>query len=547
MGGSASKKNGLDDVVKRAEGRSGKITVSGRYHRLPKRLADDYIVETKVLGTGYNGSVFKARSKIGAGTYAVKGFHLNGITGEKMKELETEAEIFLSMDHPHVARLVDVYECENRLNLVMECMEGGELFERVRKQRRFTEVDAGSAIRQMLLSINYIHSKGIVHRDLKLENFLYETKESDHLKLIDFGFSHIWEPNTKMKLSCGTLAYVAPEVLNKSYTSQCDLWSLGVITFIMLSGYMPFYGSEEHQIECIKSGKWANKPEKWAKVSDPAKDFMQSLMVVSPSKRLTAEQALNHPFIHDRQMSKQQSSELIDADIVEALQGFAKASQFRRACMSVMAWSLTSEERAKVRDAFIAMDESRQGTITLGELKKVLTEKFTFSDEQVQPIFEALDTGENDQIHYTEFLAAMVSTRIAMHDDLLRATFQRFDVDNSGSITVDNLRVVLGDSFDGEEVENLIKEADFAGDGKISYDEFIRYLKEGDAEGNAMSAAERIIDHEVRKSAEGEHKPGMKRRSLDQKNDRDIEQAQPRSRGADRGGGGGGSQACAIL
>merc|ERR1712063_193944 len=109
-----------------------------------------------------------------------------------------------------------------------------------------------------------------------------------------------------------------------------------------------------------------------------------------------------------------------------------------------MAWSLTNEERSRVRDAFIAMDESRQGTITLAELKKVLTEKFEITDDQVKPIFEALDTGQNDQIHYSEFLAAMVSTRIAMHDDLLRATFQRFDVDNSGSITVENLRVVLG-------------------------------------------------------------------------------------------------------
>merc|ERR1719183_2388648 len=119
-------------------------------------------------------------------------------------------------------------------------MNGGELFQRVQERRKFNETDAADASSQMLLAINYVHSHGMVHRDLKLENFLYESAKSDHLKLIDFGFSKVWEPNTKMALSCGTLSYVAPEVLAKDYTSQCDMWSFGVIVFILLVGYMPF-------------------------------------------------------------------------------------------------------------------------------------------------------------------------------------------------------------------------------------------------------------------------------------------------------------------
>merc|ERR1719230_1397746 len=114
----------------------------------------------------------------------------------------------------------------------------------------------------MLLSINYIHSQSIVHRDLKLENFLYEKKDGNHLKLIDFGFSKVWQRNTKMDLSCGTLSYVAPEVLEKDYTSQCDLWSLGVIVFILLVGYMPFHGTEGSQIKNIKAGSYSVKPDK---------------------------------------------------------------------------------------------------------------------------------------------------------------------------------------------------------------------------------------------------------------------------------------------
>ena len=167
--------------------------------------------------------IFAAPPPRAEAKFAVKAFKLRGVSKEKRKELESEAEIFLAMDHPHVAALTDVYESEEQLFLVMECMQGGELFDRVVQRKRFTEKDAARAIYQMLLAVNYIHSHDIVHRDIKLENFLYEAKDSDHLKLIDFGFSKIWHPNTTMAVSCGTLAYVAPEVLEKSYTSQCRL------------------------------------------------------------------------------------------------------------------------------------------------------------------------------------------------------------------------------------------------------------------------------------------------------------------------------------
>jgi calcium-dependent protein kinase len=494
--GNKSSGQRLAASTKRAGDRAGKVAVSARYKRLPKKLEDDYDILTDVLGNGYNGSVFRAKSKTQPNSYAVKGFHLQGVDEEKMKQLEAEAEIFLSMDHPHVARLVDVYESDEHLYLVMECMEGGELFERLTKRKRFSEKDASHAVWQMLLAVNYIHAKGIVHRDLKLENFLYESQETDHLKLIDFGFSHIWEPNTKMALSCGTLAYVAPEVLKKSYTSKCDLWSMGVILFILLAGYMPFSGAEKLQRKAIESGNYSWREDRWKHVSKIAQDLVKKLMTVDPERRLSAEQALSHEFIlaHDKQDIE------IDHGVADALRNFSQASNFRRACMNVMAWSLSNEERAKVRDMFIKMDTSNKGTITMCELKQVLTEKFTITDDQIKPIFEALDTSQNDEIHYTEFLAAMVSTRLAMHDDLLAQTFARFDVDNTGFITLGNLRTVLGESFSGADVEKLIAEADATKDGKISYQEFIQFLKsDDDNDGHLNEVADKILDTQLAK------------------------------------------------
>merc|ERR1719478_674662 len=203
-------------------------------------------------------------------------------------------------------------------------MEGGELFHRVTKRRHFTEKDAAEAAFQMLLAVNYIHTHGIVHRDIKLENFLYEKPDSNHLKLIDFGFSKIWEPNTKMALSCGTLAYVAPEVLDKSYTSKCDLWSLGVVIFILLVGYMPFAGSESHQVQMIRQGKCTYRKESWAKVSKEASAFIGRLLLVDPIKRLSAEEALQETWIK----SKTTMEEKVDQETVDALNSFAQASMF---------------------------------------------------------------------------------------------------------------------------------------------------------------------------------------------------------------------------
>lgn len=499
--GAQSSKKGLAGVVARDESKVGKLAVSGRYHRHPKKLEDDYKPCSKVLGSGYNGQVHLAESRTTGAKFAVKGFKLHGVGREKKEELESEAEIFLQMDHPHVCRLVDVYESEEQLDLVMECMSGGELFKRVTDRKRFSEKDAAEAAWQMLLAVNYIHQHGIVHRDIKLENFLYEKDDSDHLKLIDFGFSKIWAPNTKMALSCGTLAYVAPEVLGRSYTSKCDLWSLGVTIFIVLFGYMPFTGTEEAQVRKIKDGRFQKKKDVWSRVSSKAQDFVEKLLVVDPEKRLSAQQALEHAWIAERDKAEQAHFEAeLNEEVVNGLVQFGQISAFRRACMEMMAWSLSNDERAQIRDCFIAIDKDRSGTITIQEFKQVLEDKFHIHDESVLQSFAALDSAHTDEIHYTEFLAAMVSSRIQLHDDLLKATFRRFDVENQGFITVKNLRDVLGESFEGEEVDKMVAEADVSHDGKIDYTEWIEYLRGGDCDhDNHGHAAIKIIDKEAEK------------------------------------------------
>ncbi|CAK0857540.1 unnamed protein product [Prorocentrum cordatum] len=327
---------------------------------------------------------------------------------------------------------------------------------------------------------------------IKLENFLYESEDSDHLKLIDFGFSRILSPNIKLHLSCGTLAYIAPEVLRGSYTNQCDMWSLGVSVFILLLGYMPFQGNAEKLQMNIKVGKFAKKKKQWDSISSSAQDFIDMLMVVDPNDRLTAKQALQHQWIERRNHMNDDMHD-VDQGIADALSNFGQASNLRRACMSMMAWSLTNDERKQVRDAFIEIDTDRSGTITVAEFKTVLQDKFHIDDEHVAAAFASLDTNHAEEIHYSEFLAAMVSSRIQLHDDLLRQTFRRFDVDNNGYITREELAELLGEVYEGQDVSKLLDEADSSHDGKIDYNEFIRFIQEAGGELH-LEAAEKLID-----------------------------------------------------
>uniref|UniRef100_A0A7S4RVJ7 Calmodulin n=1 Tax=Alexandrium monilatum TaxID=311494 RepID=A0A7S4RVJ7_9DINO len=475
---------------------SARLVYTGRYHLPPKMLEDDYDLQPDVLGRGASGKVYLARERATGKRCAVKSLQFKNVPEAVRQDVKREAEVFLGMDHPRIARLMDVYESENQLRLVMECMEGGELFDRVVDLGHFSEKDAADAVWQILLALNYIHSHGVVHRDVKLENFMYQKKDDDQLKLIDFGFAKVWEPKTKLAASCGTLSYVAPEVLDKSYTSQCDMWSLGVVVFILLVGYMPFDGSDSHQIALIKSGMYEMERQQWDAVSQQAKDLVRNLLVVDPTKRLTAEQALHHPWIARRD-EMQAATHAVDGTVVDALCKFARASKFRRACMSVMAWSLSYEDRLSVRDAFLELDTTRKGTIKLCELKEVLENKFHVPDEEVMRIFKALDSSHESEVHYSDFLAAMASTRIALRDELLRATFKRFDTSCTGCITKGDLRQVLGDSFEGEKLDDLIKEVDANHDGEISYEEFIDYLRGGSAHDSHVEAANRVIDSEL--------------------------------------------------
>jgi serine/threonine protein kinase len=269
-------------------------------YRPGRSLMDDYDVTDDVLGTGLNGGVMLAsRRGYPSQRVAVKRLCMATACDRKRTAIYSEVAVQLSMDHPHIARLFDVYESSDCFELAMECLEGGELFCHIQQLNRLPEAAIAGLTRQLLGAVRYMHQRDVLHRDLKLENIMFTAYDRHNLKIIDFGLSKIRrKKENKLVTDCGTLPYTAPEVvLKRSYTDQCDIWSLGVIVFVMLSGQMPFRGSDAELVSAITSGRYAMQAGQWGAISHEARSLVSGMLSVDPRTRLTAKQALQHPWI----------------------------------------------------------------------------------------------------------------------------------------------------------------------------------------------------------------------------------------------------------
>lgn len=224
--------------------------------------------------------------------------------GSKRKLVETEVSILRKVRHPFIVRCYDVIEDDSRIYLFMELMRGGELFDRITERGHFTEADAITLAVKLLDAVKYLHSMGIAHRDLKPENMLMtERGPGAEVKITDFGLSKLFDSQSAtLQTPCGTPGYIAPEVLRmKGYDCACDIWSLGVIIYILLCGFPPFYADNDVLLyEKIKSGRFEFLRPYWDKISTEAKHLVSQMLTVDPKRRITCEQALQHPWLSRR-------------------------------------------------------------------------------------------------------------------------------------------------------------------------------------------------------------------------------------------------------
>jgi len=262
-------------------------------------LQDSYEMKEE-LGKGAFSVVHLAISKKDGSRVAVKVINKEAQKAEQdAKRLQTEVEILKKVRHDNIVCLKDLFETSKNLYLVMELVTGGELFDKIVEKGQYSEREASIIVKQMLSAVDYLHDNGIAHRDLKPENLLLKGGDSTHVMLSDFGLSKIVGVDSLMETACGTPYYVAPEVLQAAgYDKEVDLWSVGVITYLLLCGFPPFYGESLPEVfEQIMKAEFDFPDPYWTEVSGDAKDFIQKLLVIDPKKRLTTKQALAHPWV----------------------------------------------------------------------------------------------------------------------------------------------------------------------------------------------------------------------------------------------------------
>ncbi|XP_061350152.1 calcium-dependent protein kinase 29-like isoform X3 [Gastrolobium bilobum] len=386
----------------------------------------------KELGRGQFGITYLCIEKATKRKYACKSIARRKLT--RKKEIEDVKREIMILQHltgqPNIVEFKGAYEDKQNVYLVMELCQGGELFDRIIAKGIYSEGEAASIFKQIVNVVHACHFMGVMHRDLKPENFLLASKdEKAPLKAADFGLSVFIEEGKMYKEVVGSAYYIAPEVLKRNYGKEIDVWSAGVILYILLSGGPPFWA--EHQ---------------WMKEGGEASD---------------------RP---------------LDNAVLIRLKQFRAMNKMKKLALKVIAENLSEEEIIGLKQMFNNMDTDRSGTITYEELKSGLSRLGSkLSESEIKQLMDAADVDQSGTIDYQEFITATINRHKLEKEDILFKAFQYFDKDNNGYITRDELRQALTKYQMGDEatIDEVIDDVDTDKDGNINYQEFVAMMRKG--------------------------------------------------------------------
>jgi calcium-dependent protein kinase len=448
---------------------------------------DQFYTKAQLLGEGSYGTVWKIKHNLVKVERAMKIIKKSKkINKETEKEIVSEIEILKSLDHPNIVKIYEFFNTDDAYYLVTEFCKGGELFKQIIDNAPFDENFTAFIMYQLLSVMYYCHKKNVIHRDLKPENILIDYKEKNGLfriKIIDFGTAKILEKNKVEKKIIGSAYYIAPEVLMQNYNEKCDLWSCGVIMYILLSAYAPFNAPSDPEIlEKIKIGHYDLSSSPWPKISSLAKDLIKKLLEKDVNKRISAEEALRHPWFANLN-TRQKVNEIRPEKIKKLLNNLINShmDKLQTAAMAYLVHNLPATE--DMRDAyrlFNNIDINNDGTIQKEELykglKDLLGQEHTAEDlkKDVDKIFKVIDADNNGFIEYEEFVRCAIELKKILTEENLKFVFQYFDKDGSGEISVDEFKMVFGIATNANNryLDELIARVDKDGNKEIDFEEF---------------------------------------------------------------------------
>ncbi|GLJ39874.1 hypothetical protein SUGI_0815450 [Cryptomeria japonica] len=444
-------------------------------------LRDLYVLGRK-LGQGQFGTTYLCTEISTGKEYACKSIPKRKlISKEDVEDVRREIQIMHHLSgHPNVVTIKGAYEDSVHVHIVMELCAGGELFDRIIQRGHFSERKAAELTRIIVGVVEACHSLGVMHRDLKPENFLVVNKDDDSsLKAIDFGLSVFFKPGQVFCDVVGSPYYVAPEVLCKQYGPQADVWTAGVILYILLSGVPPFWAETQQGIfDAVLRGHIDFDSEPWPSISESAKDLIRKMLTKDPSQRIHAHEVLCHPWICKDGVAPDKA---LDPAVLSRLKQFSAMNKLKKMALMVIAQSLSEEEIAGLREMFKTMDTDNSGSITFDELKAGLKRYGSnMKESEIRALMDAADVDNSGTIDYGEFIAATFHLNKLEREETLFTAFSYFDKDASGYITVDELQqACLDNNMNDVPIDEIIREVDQDNDGRIDYNEFVAMMRKG--------------------------------------------------------------------
>ncbi|KAG2638414.1 CDPK-related kinase 5-like [Panicum virgatum] len=402
-------------------------------------------------------------------------------TSIAIEDVRREVKILKALaGNKNLVQFYDAYEDNENVYIVMELCEGGELLDRILSRGgKYSEDDAKAVLVQILNAVAFCHIQGVVHRDLKPENFLFTSKdENAHLKAIDFGLSDFVKPDERLNDIVGSAYYVAPEVLHRCYSTEADVWSIGVIAYILLCGSRPFWARTESGIfrSVLKADPSYNEAP-WPSLTPEAMDFVKRLLCKDPRRRMTAAQALSHPWIRNYNDIKLP----LDILIFRLIKAYIRSSSLRKAALRALSKTLTVDELFYLKTQFSLLEPDRNGCITLDNIRMALTREATdaMKESRVQEILVSLSALQYRRMDFQEFCAAAVSVHqleaLDRWEQHARSAYEHFEKDGNRAIVIDELASELGLS-PSVPLHVVLQDWIRHTDGKLSFLGFVKLL-----------------------------------------------------------------------
>ena len=446
----------------------------------------DKYLRGRKLGNGTFGVVYEAKNVLFNNFVAMKVIRKNECMDNVL--IKNEIDILKKLSHPNIVRIYEFYESDNNFYLINENCEGGELYNYINNST-LNEQQLSVIFYQVFSGLCYLHENNILHRDMKPENILISKKEKDLLsdeeyfwiQIIDFGTAKIFEQNKSENSIVGSAYYIAPEVLNQDYNEKCDTWSVGVILYMFLVGRPPFNGrSNEEIINSIKTKNLDENNEKLLQRSPEVRDLVKGLLEKDTSKRLSAKEALNHKWFKTFN-GRKLFGNFIEKDIepyIENLFNYTFHSKIQQLVIAFLVHNLpTTDSFRNILKLYRYFNEAGDCKLTKEELINGLS-KYRDRKEvvtKVDSLFLLLDSDNNGNIEYEEFLRACIDKKEILTEEYLKYAFKFLDKENKGSLSVDE----INNAFLEKEnklfeiaITKDINDVDQDGDGIINFNEF---------------------------------------------------------------------------